>query len=390
MVTMYFFDPSQGRRRRGLARDRLRSIATMASDAVDVARRDFGNRFAGVQARLGHMPGRRGKAPDDRVLAERVRSRIGRVVSHPHAIVVTAHEGHVALGGHALMHERQQLLDAVGGVAGVARVDDRLEVHEKPDGIPALQGAGRRAAARNEVAQQNWTPTLRATALVGGAMLGGYGMARRTPVGTALAVAGLALLARGVGNMSLKHMLGLGADAPGTQLEKTIDIDAPIDTVFDAFANYENFPHFMSHVVDVRDLGEQRSHWMVKGPAGSRLEWDTLLTASERPGLLSWQTAPGAMVEHAGSIHLEPTDSGTRATIRMTYRPPAGALGHGVAVLIGSDPKRELDADMLRMKDFIEGGSAPHDAAQPMTSMQKKNKRGNKKESRPNIGHQGH
>ncbi|HZF38391.1 MAG TPA: hypothetical protein VE715_06195, partial [Blastocatellia bacterium] len=37
-----------------------------------------------------------------------------------------------------------------------------------------------------------------------------------------------------------------------------------------------------------------------------------------------------------------------------------------LARFFGSDPKSEMDADLLRMKTFIEKGRAPHDAASPL------------------------
>jgi uncharacterized membrane protein len=47
----------------------------------------------------------------------------------------------------------------------------------------------------------------------------------------------------------------------------------------------------------------------------------------------------------------------------MSYNPPAGRLGHGVAVAFGADPKTTMDTDLVRMKTLIETGRAPHDAA---------------------------
>jgi uncharacterized membrane protein len=384
-VGMYLFDPAQGRRRRTLARDSLQRLVTKTSDAIDVAGRDLGNRLVGMQARLKRVAGRRGEVPDDQVLVERVRASLGRAVSHPHAIAVTSQGGCIELSGPVLAHERRQLLDTVRGVAGVDDVADNLEIHEKADGIPSLQGEGRRVSMHSEFSQENWTPALRAIAVAGGAVLGGYGATRRTPVGTALAAVGLVLFVRGAGNMPLKRMFGLGSVAQGIDLEKTINIDAPIETVFDVWTRYENFPYFMSHVVEVRDLGQQRSHWIVKGPAGSRLEWDAVLTESRRPSLLSWQTAPGTLVEHAGSVHFEPTDSGTRATVRMSYRPPAGVLGHGIAVLLGRDPKQELNDDLMRMKTFIERAALAKDAAKPTDALPRKGKKVGRKEVRPNM-----
>ena len=46
----------------------------------------------------------------------------------------------------------------------------------------------------------------------------------------------------------------------------------------------------------------------------------------------------------------------TRVHVKMAYQPPAGVLGHAVAALLGSDPKRKIDGDLLRMKSLIETG----------------------------------
>jgi uncharacterized membrane protein len=48
----------------------------------------------------------------------------------------------------------------------------------------------------------------------------------------------------------------------------------------------------------------------------------------------------------------------------LRYLPPGGALGHTLACLFGADPKRSLDADLMRMKSMLESGKLPHDAAQ--------------------------
>ena len=355
---MYFADPVQGRRRRALARAKLQSMAARTGNAIGAALRDIENRLAGLRARGRQRLGQGAREADDAVLAARVRACLGRAVSHPHAVAVDAHGGRVELRGPVLAAEKQRLLDRVGAVAGVSGVDDKLQVHDQPDGIPALQGESGRAAASGRPGRQGWPPALRSAAMAGGAALGAYGLVRRTPAAAALAVVGLGLLARG----ALRAPAQPVPAAAGIELEKTIDLKAPIDIVFDVWTQYENFPQFMSSVVEVRDLGQQRSHWIVKGPAGARLEWDAVLTGYRRPGLLSWRTEPGASVEHAGTVTFEPTDSGTRVTVKQSYQAPAGTSGHGLALLLGSDPRREMDEDLLRMKAFIEGGIAPPDA----------------------------
>jgi uncharacterized membrane protein len=43
----------------------------------------------------------------------------------------------------------------------------------------------------------------------------------------------------------------------------------------------------------------------------------------------------------------------------MSYNPPAGWLGHGIAAAFGVDPKSSMDTDLVRMKTLIETGHAP-------------------------------
>jgi uncharacterized membrane protein len=225
----------------------------------------------------------------------------------------------------------------------------------------ASQATGRIREAIQAGAASEWTPGLRGSAMVGGGMLGLYGLMRRSPLGWALGLAGLAMLARGMGNQPLRSMLGGRALDQTIDFEKSIYIDAAPDEVYDLWANYENFPRFMSHVAEVRDLGARRSHWVVRGPAGAEFEWDAKLTEQSRPRRLGWRSEPGAEIPNAGSVEFEPSRGGTLVTVRMSYSPPAGMIGHGIASLLGADPKREMDDDLARMKAFIERGGAHHD-----------------------------
>ena len=71
--------------------------------------------------------------------------------------------------------------------------------------------------------------------------------------------------------------------------------------------------------------------------------------------MIEWSTIVGSPVEHAGTIKLDSTGDGTtRVHIRMSYNPPAGALGHVVAKLFGADPKSEMDEDLMRLKNALE------------------------------------
>lgn len=360
-AAMYLSDPDRGRRRRALATDKVRSMAHKAGDAINVASRDLGNRMQGVRAQASHLFSRHGDEGDDEMTMARVRRAIGRSVSHPRAIKANTQQGRVILHGPVLVHEKQQLIDNVASVAGVSAVEDLLEVHEHAGSIPGLQGEGRYRSSRPLLMRESWPPGLRAVATVGGSALGLYALRHRSPAGIAAAAVGLGLLARGV----LRSPSSWRAGTQEAYLNNSIYIQASPETVYDIWSRYEHFPRFMSHVKEVQDLGEGRSHWIVSGPGGVQIEWNAVITEARRPLLLAWRTEPDASVEHQGKVQFEPEGDGTRVHVHMSYRPPAGVVGKAAASLFNGNPKRQMDDDLMRMKAFVETGQAPRDAAEP-------------------------
>jgi hypothetical protein len=149
---MFLLDPQAGGRRRALARDKVLHLLKQGGEAARKTSRDLGNRARGVVAETGSKL--RQADVDDDILHDRVRSKIGHVVSHPHAIEVTVKEGLAILSGPVLASEVSRLLSTVRKVKGVTDVESHLEIHEHAENVPALQSDGRngrRRAARNKI-----------------------------------------------------------------------------------------------------------------------------------------------------------------------------------------------------------------------------------------------
>lgn len=353
---MYLLDPQGGGRRRAVAKDKTVHALKKGGDAARKTSRDLGNRSKGMV--LGAASKLRREHPDATTLTDRVRSHLGHVVSHPSAIQVMADEsGRIVLTGSVLAPEHAGLLKAVGKVKGVTEVEDRLYVYEEAGNVPELQGGGDRTA-RSGLLRRNWPPATRLMAGTAGAGLLVAGLRRRDKAGAALGALGLGLLARGLTNLEARRLTGLGAGRRAVDLQKTIHVAAPVDEVFALWANFESFPRFMTNVLEVRDLGEGRSHWVVRGPAGSTVQWDAEVTRFEPNRVLAWKTEPGAVVESSGLLHFERDGDGTRVHVQMSYNPPAGAVGHGVATFLGSNPGRLMDEDLVRFKSLVEDGKA--------------------------------
>ena len=362
---MYFLDPERGRRRRALIRNQVAHAARLTGDAAGATSRDMAHRATGTVAAIRAKLSR--EQVDDQVLVERVRARLGRLVSHPHALDVFAADGAVTLRGPILQHEVNRLLNAVGRVAGVRDVLNELQEHKEPGNIPSLQGGSTPGEPQPDILQRNWSPTTRVMVGGSGIALATYGASRRTLAGVCVAAAGVGLLARAATNLEIRRLTGVGGKRRAVDVQKTITIDAPVEQVFGFWTAYENFPRFMSRVLEVRPTTrELQSHWTVSGPAGVPVEFDAEVSAFVPNEAFAWRTIEGAPVAHAGIVRFEPAGDGrTRVHIRMSYNPPGGWIGHGVAAAFGADPKRSLDADLVRLKTLIETGRPPHDAAQP-------------------------
>jgi hypothetical protein len=145
----------------------------------------------------------RDRSVTDDVIAERVRARLGRAVSHPHAIEVAVRDGIATLSGPILADEIARLINVARGARGVKHVENRLSPHEQPD-VMSLQG-GR--ITRSEVMLQRWPPAARmASGMVSGAFLvRAIVMPRRG--GLTLALIGCALALRAITNRPLRRFL---------------------------------------------------------------------------------------------------------------------------------------------------------------------------------------
>jgi hypothetical protein len=222
-LAMYVMDPDRGRRRRAIARDKARSLFADAGDMLGTAARDVRYRMQGLRARARRLM-QRHEVPEDLVLIERVRTKLGRVCSHPHAIQVGANHGRVTLSGPVLAVEAEHLLDAARATWGVREVEDRLVVYPRPDFVSSLQGGVPRRERRLELFQDHWTPSLRVAAMLGGGLLAFAGARRGDVSGVALMALGAALAARGATNVPFSRLTGM-IEGGGIDQQETIQID---------------------------------------------------------------------------------------------------------------------------------------------------------------------
>ena len=201
---MYLLDPQGGGRRRALAKDKCVHAAKTSGTAVGKASRDLGNRTKGLIAGAGSKL-RRGDV-DDLVLADRVRSKMGHIVSDPSAIIVTSFEGRVTLSGTVPAREASKLLPKIQKMKGVKGVDNHLYVLGAEGDLSSLN------EGRVSFLRRNLAPASRIAAGTCGSALALAGLKWRDRVGAALGAVGLGLLAGGLGKLDAKRLASLRRD----------------------------------------------------------------------------------------------------------------------------------------------------------------------------------
>ena len=151
----------------------------------------------------------------------------------------------------------------------------------------------------------------------------------------------------------------------GFRVIKSVIIRRSPEELYRFWRNFENLPQFMNHLKSVTAQGDKRSHWVVKGPAGTDVEWNAEIINENPNVLIAWRSLDSADVPNAGSVHFERLNSPdiTEVRVELKYAPPAGTLGKLVASLFGENPEKQLEEDLNRFKDVMEKGQVSYGQA---------------------------
>jgi uncharacterized membrane protein len=223
--------------------------------------------------------------------------------------------------------------------------------------------------------------------MAAGSALAAYAARRRDLPGGIAAIAGAALLYRGsTGHCPINSAIGrdsahgngqaaiadFGSDTRqqlrgrrGIHVEESITINKPVGEIYRFWRNLENLPQFMEHLesVSMREAGV--SHWVAKGPAGMKVEWDARIINEVENKVIGWQSLEGSTVSTAGAVNFEETPRGTVVRVHFQYSPPGGKIGAAVAKLFGEEPNQTVREDLRRLKRLLETGEVPTIQGQP-------------------------
>jgi uncharacterized membrane protein len=190
--------------------------------------------------------------------------------------------------------------------------------------------------------------------------------ANRTRIGTATAaVLGVTALdvlcARQLSNGQrelARTTLGRIKKTDAGRVRKTIIINRSPEDVYRFWRELRNLPSFMNHLESIQITGDNRSHWITKGPGGKTVEWDAEIVADEPNSHIAWRSLEGSDVDHSGSVRFEPAPGGrgTLVRVELQYSPPAGAIGANIAKLFRAEPGQQIEQNLRALKQVMETG----------------------------------
>ena len=127
----------------------------------------------------------------------------------------------------------------------------------------------------------------------------------------------------------------------------------PLQTAYNQWTQFEEFPQFMEGVAEIRQLDDTHLHWVAE-IGGQRHEWDAEVTEQKPDERVAWRNTDGK--ENAGVVTFHRLDEDkTRIMVQLDWV-PAGFL-EKVGDAIGASDRR-VQGDLERFKELVESRGA--------------------------------
>jgi len=158
-------------------------------------------------------------------------------------------------------------------------------------------------------------------------------------------VAVYAAFGLGLAASRLLHKQGVDME----RIEKSVEVNCPVRTVYNQWTQFEDFPKFMAGVKEVHQIDDTHLHWRAQ-VWGKDEEWDAEVTEQMPDERISWRSVAGS--KNAGTVRFESLGPDrTRVRLVMAYE-PEGALENAGSKLGVMDSQVQESVDDF--KKFIE------------------------------------
>lgn len=232
--------------------------------------------------------------------------------------------------------------------------------------LPSQHGIG--SASSSEGVECNMSTVERVLSATAGAILVYTSLKRigKNPINKLYkASLGGFLLYRGMtGTCPVYSQFGIdGNKTTSINIRDTFTVNKPKEEVYGFWRKLENLPKFMRHLSSVKELDDTRSHWEAKIPENNPItvSWDAEIVKDDHNSFISWRSLPGSMIENAGKVEFRDAlgKQGTEIRVMISYRPPAGNIGSGIAKLFNPMLDKMIREDITNFKQYIEFTNGP-------------------------------
>ena len=136
-------------------------------------------------------------------------------------------------------------------------------------------------------------------------------------------------------------------------IEQSIEVNVPLQTAYNQWTQFEDFPRFMEGVEEIRQLDDTHLHWVAE-VGGQRHEWDAEVTEQKPDERVAWKNTDGK--ENAGVVTFHRLDEDkTRIMVQLDWLPEG--IVEKVGDAIGASDRR-VKGDLERFKELVESRGA--------------------------------
>jgi len=133
------------------------------------------------------------------------------------------------------------------------------------------------------------------------------------------------------------------------KIEESIDVNVPMETAYNQWTQFEEFPRFMEGVESVKQIDDKTLEWHAN-IAGNDEIWTAEIDEQVPNERIAWRSTSGA--RNDGIVTFTNVDDNTtRVTLSMDWEPSGVVQQAGDA--LGFDDRR-VRGDLERFKEFIE------------------------------------
>ena len=172
------------------------------------------------------------------------------------------------------------------------------------------------------------------------------------------AASGLLIYRGATGVCPLYKRLNMDTTDPeAIHIAETITVNAPREKVYAFWRELSNLPKFMKHLKEVKEFSDTESKWVAHTPGHMvDVSWSAEITHEEEGKYLGWQSTADSMIENAGKVEFNDTLNtiGTQLHIEISYFPPAGSVGRGIASLFNGVFEKMIRSDIQNFKFYAE------------------------------------